>query len=59
MALFITEIGFATSVHPAQRAIERGGYRAFGGQPGRQLRQRAGGTTNGLYKAELIYRRAP
>jgi putative transposase len=45
--------------HPLQRTAGRGRRRAVGGQQGRQLRQRLAETINGLYKAELIHRRAP
>ena len=35
------------------------GYRAFGRQRRRFLRQRLGGEINGVYKVEVIHRRGP
>jgi putative transposase len=55
----ITRTGVAIRVDPLQRATGRGRHRTLGGQQGRQLRQRLAETINGLYKAELIHRRAP
>ena len=46
-------------VHPLHRAPRRSRHRTFGWQRGRQLRQRAGETINGLFKAEVIHRRGP
>jgi hypothetical protein len=43
-----------------EQVLARGAWhRAFGGQQGRQLDNALAETINGLYKAELIHRRAP
>lgn len=46
--------------HPVLRTAGTSRYRALGGQQGRDSYDNAlAETINGLYKAELIYRRAP
>ncbi len=45
--------------HPLHRAPRRGRYRAFRRQQGHSYDNALAETINGLYKAELIHRRAP
>ena len=49
----------AIRLHPLQRAPGRGRHRAVGGQQGDSYDNALAETINGLYKAELIHRRAP
>jgi len=53
------ELAVPIRQHPLQRAAGRCGHRAFCGQQGRQRRHALAETINGLYKTELIHRRAP
>lgn len=46
-------------VHPLHRAPRRGRHLAFGGQPGRQLRQRAGRDDQRGVQCRGIHRRGP